>query len=103
MLNQPLVEKLLAMRLLGMVDALKAQEQDRTVNELSFLDRLSLLVDQQWSWRENQALTRRLKASCEDQPAWKTSIIGRHEAWIRRFCALWPKTLLGSAITRIFS
>jgi hypothetical protein len=63
MLNQPLVEKLLAMRLLGMVDALKAQEQDRTVNELSFLDRLSLLVDQQWSWRENQALTRRLKAA----------------------------------------
>jgi hypothetical protein len=49
MLNQPLLEKLLAMRLPGMVDALKAQEQDRTVNELSFLDRLSLLVDQQWS------------------------------------------------------
>ena len=37
MLNQPMMEKLLAMRLHGMVEALKAQEQDRAVNELSFL------------------------------------------------------------------
>jgi DNA replication protein DnaC len=63
MLNQPLLEKLLAMRLHGMVEGLKTQEQDRAVNELSFLERLSLLVDQQWSWRENQALGRRLKAA----------------------------------------
>jgi DNA replication protein DnaC len=63
MLNQPMMEKLMAMRLLGMVDGLKAQEQDRSVNDLSFLERLSLLVDQQWSWRENQSLVRRLKAA----------------------------------------
>lgn len=63
MLNQPMIEKLLAMRLHGMLEALKAQEQDRAVNELSFLERFALLVDQQWSWRENQALTRRLKAA----------------------------------------
>jgi hypothetical protein len=36
MLNQPLMEKLLAMRLQGMVEALKAQEQDRAIHELSF-------------------------------------------------------------------
>lgn len=63
MLNQPMIDKLLAMRLQGMVEALKAEEQDRTVNELSFLERLALLVDQQWTWRENQALARRLKAA----------------------------------------
>lgn len=63
MLNQPLMEKLLAMRLHGMLEALKAQEQERAMNELSFLERLALLVDQQWSWRENQALRRRLKAA----------------------------------------
>ena len=56
MLNQPMMEKLLAMRLRGMVEGLKTQEQDRAINELSFLERLSLLVDQQWTWRENQAL-----------------------------------------------
>jgi hypothetical protein len=54
--NQPMMEKLLAMRLQGMVEALKTQEQDRAINELTFLERLALLVDQQWSWRENQAL-----------------------------------------------
>jgi hypothetical protein len=59
MLNQPLMEKLVAMRWQGMVEGLKTQEQDRAIHELSFLERLSLLVDQQWNWRENQALERR--------------------------------------------
>ena len=61
MLKQPMIEKMLAMRLPGMVEALKTQEQDATSSELSFLERLGLLVDQQWNWRENQALGRRLK------------------------------------------
>ena len=61
MLKQPMIEKMLALRLLGMVEALKTQEQDAASRELSFLERLGLLVDQQWNWRENQALGRRLK------------------------------------------
>src|SRR5512144_564182 len=61
MLKQPVIEKLASMRLLGMVEALKTQEQDPTARELSFLERFGLLVDQQWNWRENQALSRRLK------------------------------------------
>src|SRR6266513_1208706 len=60
MLQEPMMGKLTAMRLLGMLDALKAQEQDPAARELSFLERLGLLVDQQWTWRENQALARRL-------------------------------------------
>src|SRR5712692_6651590 len=63
MLQEPMMEKLTAMRLLGMVDALKTQEQDPASRELSFLERLGLLVDQQWTWRENQALARRLHAA----------------------------------------
>ena len=63
MLQEPMMEKLTAMRLLGMADALKAQEQDPASRELSFLERLGLLVDQQWTWRENQALARRLHAA----------------------------------------
>jgi DNA replication protein DnaC len=58
-----MMEKLTAMRLLGMADALKTQEQDPSSRELSFLERLGLLVDQQWTWRENQALARRLHAA----------------------------------------
>src|ERR1051326_3216459 len=61
MLKQPMIDKLTAMRLLGMVEALKTQEQDAASRELSFLERLAMLVDQQWTWRENQALARRLK------------------------------------------
>ena len=61
MLQQPMINKMLAMRLHGMAEALKAQEQDTNVRDLSFLERLGLLIDQQWNWRENQALARRLK------------------------------------------
>jgi hypothetical protein len=39
---------------------LKAQEQDPAARELSFLERLGLLVDQQWNWRE-KAFGRRLR------------------------------------------
>lgn len=63
MLQEPMMEKLTALRLLGMADALKAQEQDPASRELSFLERLAMLVDQQWTWRENQALARRLHAA----------------------------------------
>jgi DNA replication protein DnaC len=63
MLEQPTIEKLLAMRLPGMVEALRAQQEDSAVQQLSFLDRLSLLVDHQWNWRQNQALARRMKAA----------------------------------------
>ena len=63
MLKQPMIDKLLAMRLQGMADAWKAQEQDPAMRELSFPERFGMLVDRQWSWRENQALARRLKAA----------------------------------------
>jgi len=63
MLKQPMIEKLAAMRLLGMAEALKAQEQDPSARELSFMERFGVLVDQQWNWRENQALARRMKSA----------------------------------------
>ncbi len=63
MLQQPMIDKLLAMRLHGMAEALNTQEQDTAARELSFLERLALLVDHPWSWRQNQALQRRLKVA----------------------------------------
>ena len=63
MLQEPMMEKLQAMRLHGMADVLKTQEQDPGARELSFLERLALLVDHQWNWRQNQALARRLQAA----------------------------------------
>jgi DNA replication protein DnaC len=61
MLEQPMIEKLQAMRLHGMVEALERQQQDSAMRELSFTERLALLVDHQWICRQNQALTRRLR------------------------------------------
>ena len=63
MLQQPMKEKLHALKLQGMVEALEYQEQDEATRELNFIDRLALLVDQQWNWRQNQALTRRVLAA----------------------------------------
>jgi len=51
MLQQPMKEKLYALKLQGMIEALEHQEQDEATRELTFLDRLALLVDQQWNWR----------------------------------------------------
>src|SRR3984893_17423273 len=63
MLQQPMKEKLHVLKLQGMIEALEYQEQDEATRGLSFLDRLALLIDQQWNWRQNQALTRRVMAS----------------------------------------
>src|SRR5437899_8035568 len=63
MLQEPMIEKLTAMRLHGMADALKTQQQDPAAGERRFLGRLAMLVDQQWNWRQNQALSRRLQTA----------------------------------------
>ena len=63
MLEQPMMDKLAAMRLHGMLDAPAQQQKDPGCGELSFLERLALLVDHQWNWRQNQALARRLQAA----------------------------------------
>ena len=60
MLNQQTIEKLHAMRLHGMAEAFRAQPQQAAITELSFEERFALLVDQQWNWKQNRALARRL-------------------------------------------
>ncbi len=61
MLVNPTVEKLHAMRLRAMAEAFIEQLSDPEMAQLSFEERFSLLVDRQWTWRENRALDRRLK------------------------------------------
>jgi DNA replication protein DnaC len=61
MLTQPTIEKLCAMRLRGMAEAFREQQQEPDVQRLSFEERLGLLIDRQWNWRENRALDRRLR------------------------------------------
>src|SRR5258706_15954213 len=84
MLQQPTKEKLHALRLHGMIEAIERQEQDEEARGLSFLDRLALLIDQQWNWRENQALTRRVKASPLRGAAFVENIHYRTEPGVKR-------------------
>jgi DNA replication protein DnaC len=63
MLNQQTLEKLHALRLTGMAQAYGRQMEDTGIGSLSFEERFGLLVDQHWSWRENQAMARRLRKS----------------------------------------
>ena len=61
MLMQPTIEKLHSMKLFGMAEAIRRQSEDPETSRLSFEERLALLVDHQWDWRQNKALVRRLQ------------------------------------------
>ena len=69
MLVNPTAEKLHAMRLRAMAEAFTEQLADPEMAQLSFEERFSLLVDRQWTWRENRALDRRLKNARLKLPA----------------------------------
>ena len=47
MREQPMLDKLAALRLHGMLAALEQQQKGSGLGELSFLERLALLVDHQ--------------------------------------------------------
>jgi DNA replication protein DnaC len=63
MLNEQTLEKLHAMKLFGMAQAFRAQMESAPTHSLTFEERLALLIDEQWTWRENRALARRLRAA----------------------------------------
>lgn len=61
MLTQPIHDKLHTLRLRGMAEAFREQQESTDLQRLSFEDRLGLLIDRQWNWRTNRALERRLR------------------------------------------
>jgi DNA replication protein DnaC len=63
MMAQQSIEKLRAMRLRGMAEAYQQQLESAEVGALTFDERLAMLLDSHATWRENQALQRRLKTS----------------------------------------
>ena len=69
MLYEPTIQKMQAMKLRGMVEALEEQRKTAEVGAWSFEDRLALLVERQWLWKENRALATRLKYARLRQPA----------------------------------
>ena len=61
MLYTQTLEKLRTLRLEGMAQALEEQRRQSDITTLDFEDRLGLLVERQWIWRENRGLAARLK------------------------------------------
>ena len=63
MLIHPTIDKLNSMRLGGMAKGLRAQLENPEIHNLSFEDRMALLVDAELLERENRQLANRLKAA----------------------------------------
>ena len=61
MLHQPTIDKMIAMRLEPMVEAWRTCEQDEHAHELGFEEKMALMIDRLWTWRQNQAFQQRLK------------------------------------------
>lgn len=60
MLGQPIVKQLTDMRLWGMLNAYNQQIQEASYNKLSFEERISLMVEQEYTHRQNNSITRLL-------------------------------------------
>jgi len=69
MLIEQTIEKMNAMKLFGMRDALAEQMELSSYNSLSFEERIGMLVDREWIDRENRKLERRMKAAKLKIPA----------------------------------
>jgi len=61
MLTHPTLEKIKALRLFGMAKAYEEQLRMKDIDELSFEDRLGLLIDRESIEKENQRLQSRLR------------------------------------------
>lgn len=68
MLNQPTYEKLVQMRLSTMADTYRQQEDDPAAANLSFEERMGLLVDAEYWSRHNNRLKRNIHTAGFDQP-----------------------------------
>jgi len=69
MLNQQTLQRLRALKLTGMADAFAQQLEQPPTQQLSFEERLALLVDRERTHRDNRRLQRLLRAAHLKQQA----------------------------------
>lgn len=69
MLDEQTMSKLCEMKLNGMAEAYEEQRQQPRMAEVSFEERFALLVDRQWTWKEDRALKTRLQHAKLKLPA----------------------------------
>jgi DNA replication protein DnaC len=92
MLNQQTLQRLRALRLTGMADAFAQQMEQPQTLQLSFEERLSLLVDREHTYRDNRRLQRLLRAAHFKQQACVEEIDYQH-----------PRGLIRSEVASLIS
>ena len=93
MLNHPTVDKLHPLRLTGMARALASQSQNPEISQLSFEERLALLVDSEATERESRQNVARLKRAKLKQAATPEDVDYRHPRGLDR--ALFARLMTG--------
>jgi DNA replication protein DnaC len=97
MLIQPIIEKLQTLRFFGMLNALNEQMDMPNIEELSFEERLGLMVDREMTDRENRRLKTRLNKAKLRQNACVEDVDFRHRrgleksAFMQLASCLWIK------------
>lgn len=84
MLTEETFAKLSQLRLHGVARALAQQLDEAQYNELSFAERVGLLVDREWTEREARCLTRRLQQAKLREPACVEDLDYRHPRGLDR-------------------
>jgi DNA replication protein DnaC len=84
MTREQTFEKLYRMKLHGMAKALEEDLKQPDMANLSFEERLAMLVDAQWLWRENRSLASRLRRAKLKQKASVEDINFRHPRQLDR-------------------
>jgi len=84
MLTEQTLDKMNTMKLSGMADALKQQMGSAEHAKLSFEERLGLLVDHEWTAREQRKLSKRLRSAKLRYPASLEDIDFKHPRALSR-------------------
>ena len=93
MLHHPTVDQLHQLRLTGMAKALASQSQQADISQLSFEERLGLLIDSELAERESRQNTARLKRARLKQAATPEDVNFRHPRGLDR--ALFARLMTG--------
>ena len=97
MLNHPTIDKLHQLRLSGMARALAHQAQSPEIDQLSFDERLGLLVDSEAAERESRQSAARLKRAKLKQAATPEDVDLRHPRGLDR--ALFARLMTGAWVS----
>jgi DNA replication protein DnaC len=84
MLFEQTMTKLQDMKLFGIAEGLEEQRRQSNLGGMSFEDRLALLVDRQWIWKEDRALRTRLQYAKLKQQVCIEDIDYRHPRGLQR-------------------